>query len=242
VQGTPQKPALRQIELSLGKLIGLWYLTDELMEDAPALQAEAEDAFRQEITFMAENAFINGAGAGRPLGILNSGAVIQIAIEGGQTLANSSQYISKNLAKMYAAMPPALLDDAVWFINQADILPTIINATMGGTQAQVPVFLPPGMMSSAPYGAILGRPIVPVEYCAAGGTPGDIIFASMSQYLVGERGGIKTAQSIHVQFLTDETTFRITYRVDGQPVWVKALTPYKGSQSLSPYITLAVRT
>lgn len=242
VAGTPKKPALRQIELTLQKLIGLWYLTDELVEDAPALQAEAENAFQQEIRFAAEDSVINGVGNGQPLGILNSGAVVQIAIESGQTLANSAQYISKNVAKMYAAMPPWLLPDSVWLVNYADLMPTLINSTVGGANAQVPVFMPPGALSAAPFGTILGRPIIPVEYCAAGGTPGDIIFANLSQVLVGERGGIKTAQSMHVQFTTDEQCFRITYRLDAQPVWVNSVTQYKSTQALSPYITLATRS
>ncbi len=238
--GTPKRPKLRQLELNLAKLIGLWYLTDELMEDAPAMQAEANTAFQNELTFMLEDAYFNGPGAGSPLGFLNSGAVVSVAIEAAQTIANSAASFAKNFAKMYAAMPAALLDDACWFINQ-EIWPNLMTATLGGASAVVPVFMPPGLLSSAPYGSIYGRPVVPVEYAAAQGTPGDIVFAALSQYLVGDRGGAKTAASMHVAFLTDEQCFRITYRTDGKPVWNKPLTPYKGSQNQSPFVTLAVR-
>ena len=47
--------------------------------------------------------------------------------------------------------------------------------------------------------------------------------------------------SIHVRFLYDENVFRFIYRCDGQPIWNKALTPYKGSSTVSPYVTLAKR-
>ena len=102
--------------------------------------------------------------------------------------------------------------------------------------------MPAGGLSDLPYGKIYTRPVLPIEQCATLGTVGDIILADLSQYLLIEKGGIKTASSIHVQFLTDETAFRFVYRVNGQPVWNSALTPFKGtSNTLSPFVALATR-
>lgn len=238
---TAKKPRLRKLELNAQKLFGLYYATDELLEDAPALEAEATDAFRQELTFKAEDAIINGVGAGMPLGILNSGAVVQVAIEGGETLANSPASLAINTAKMYARMPASLVPEAVWFINQ-DVLPYLVTMTLGGTAASQPLFLPPGAIKDTPNGSLWGRPIVPIEQCATVGTPGDIIFAAMSQYVVGERSGPKFAQSMHVNFTTDEMAFRATWRLDGQPRWNTPVTPFKGSNTQSPIITLATRS
>ena len=53
------------------------------------------------------------------------------------------------------------------------------------------------------------------------------------------KGGMQAASSIHVQFVTDETAFRFVLRLDGQPLWHSALTPYKGSDTLSPFVTVA---
>jgi hypothetical protein len=47
--------------------------------------------------------------------------------------------------------------------------------------------------------------------------------------------------SIHVRFVSDEMTFRLTYRVDGQSIWQAPLTPYQGTQTKSPFIILAKR-
>ena len=41
--------------------------------------------------------------------------------------------------------------------------------------------------------------------------------------------------------MTDESVFRLVYRCDGQPLWSAALTPFKGSNTLSPFVTLAER-
>ena len=83
--------------------------------------------------------------------------------------------------------------------------------------------------------------MIPVEYCQTLGTTGDIILADFSQYLMIDKGGLQSASSIHVRFVYDETAFRFVYRVDGQPAWNAALTPYKGTNKLSPFVVLASR-
>jgi hypothetical protein len=49
---------------------------------------------------------------------------------------------------------------------------------------------------------------------------------------------------MHVNFLTDEMAYRFTMRVNGQPLWKKAVTPFKDAsttQPVSPFVALAVR-
>ena len=105
----------------------------------------------------------------------------------------------------------------------------------------VPVYMPAGGLSAAPYDTLYSRPVLPVEHCAALGTVGDILFADFGQYLLADKGGIQSASSIHVQFLTDETVFRFLYRVDGQPLWHAPLTPASGGSTRSPFVSLATR-
>ena len=63
----------------------------------------------------------------------------------------------------------------------------------------------------------------------------------MGQYQLIDKGGITKAESIHVQFLTEQTAFRFTYRVSGAPMWSKALTPANGTNTLSPFVKLDAR-
>ena len=107
--------------------------------------------------------------------------------------------------------------------------------------AGAPVYLPPGGYNSAPYGMLLGRPVYPIEYASTLGTVGDILLADFTQYVVAQKGGMQAATSIHIAFLTDEMVFRITYRIDGEPIWHSALTPFKGSATKSPFVALATR-
>lgn len=237
------KPGFRQIELNLKKLIGLAYATDELLADAAALEAIISQAMQSEMVFKLEDAIINGDGAGKPLGIMNGGSMVTQAIEGSQTIANSAQYLMANVSKMWSRLFAPSQANAVWFINQ-ELIPYLFNMTVGGTSAVMPVFIPPASgVSGMPYAQIFGRPVVPIEQTQAVGTPGDILLADLSQYLMADKNvGVQTASSIHVRFLYDEMTYRFTYRVDGVPAWNSPLTPFKGSNTQSPFVALATRS
>jgi HK97 family phage major capsid protein len=236
---TGAKPKFRQIELALNKLTGLCYATDELLQDAAALEAVIMDAFPKEFTFKVEDAIVNGTGAGQPLGIINSGAVLQIAKDSG----DSGPTVSTNdVLNMWSRMFATSRMNCVWLINQ-DVEPKLYPLTLGSGTAVILLYTPPKTGNNQQnYGQMLGAPVIPVEHCATLGTPGDIILADLSQYIMSDKGAPQAASSIHVRFLNDETTFRFVYRVDGQPTWKKPLTPKNGSNTQSPFITLATRS
>jgi len=74
------------------------------------------------------------------------------------------------------------------------------------------------------------------------GDAGDVLLADLSQYLAIDRGGIRSAASMHVEFLTDQMVFRFTYRFDGRPALASATTPFKSSDTVSPFVRLGART
>lgn len=235
---TAKKPKFRQMELELKDLIGLAYASNKLLSDASALESVFMQAFSEEMTFTAEDAIINGTGAGMPLGIINSGAVVSVAKESGQS-ASTLEFA--NLSKMWARMWARSRQTAVWLYNQ-NIEPQLFGLAFPVGTGGVPVFLPPGGLSESPFATLFGRPMLPVEYCATLGTTGDLMLVDPSQYLIIEKGGIQQDQSLHVRFTSNENTFRFIYRLDGQPVWNSPLTPYKGSSdTLSPFVKLDTR-
>lgn len=243
-QFTATKPKFRQLELNLRKLTGLCYATDELLADASALQSLIEQAFPEELNFKVEDAIINGAGAGMPLGILNSGCLVTVNKETSQA---ASTVVAENVLKMFARLWPRSQANAVWYVNN-DVLPQLPQLNIkiknvAGTEnvggILTPIYQFPNNSNS--YGSILGRPVIPVEYCASLTNLGDIILADMSQYLMIDKGGVQSDSSMHVRFLYDEMTFRFIYRCDGQPIWNSALTPKNGSNTLSPFVTLQAR-
>lgn len=233
---TGSKPKFRQIDLQLNKLIGLCYATDELLQDAAALEAVIMQAFPDEFTFKVEDAIFNGTGAGQPLGLLNSSATIQVAKDAGDATATVS---TPDVLAMWARLWSRSRANACWFIDQS-VEPKLYPLTLGTGTAVVLLYTPPGVNGNQ-YGMLMGRPVIPVEHSAVLGTPGDIVLADLSQYLMADKGGPQAASSVHVRFLNDETTFRFVYRVDGQPAWKKPLTPKNGGPTLAPFISLATR-
>lgn len=256
---TNSRPKFRRMELNLNKLIALLYATDELLQDTAALEAWIMENLPTELAFRVEDAVFNGTGVGQPFGVLNSQAVLSLAVAGGEVnhFANAQdilnmfgQFYMPGLQNIMPALatrnltPPGQggqAPAAAWFIDQS-VLAGLFGVTLGTGTAAILLYHPPGYMGlPGPYGQLLGLPVIPVEHCAQNGTVGDIVLADMTQYLLIDKGGPQAASSIHVRFLTDETTFRFTYRVDGQPTWKKPLTPKSGGPQLAPFITLASR-
>ncbi len=236
-QKTASKPKFRQIELTLHKLIGLCYATDELLADAAALEGFIRQAFAAEFGFLLDDAIIRGTGAGQPLGILNAGCLVTVTKEAGQ---GADTIVWENVVKMYARLFAGSRANSIWLINQAAESQLMQMAMSVGTGG-VPVYLPAGGASQSPYATLFGRPVIAIEQCSALGDVGDIIFGDFNGYILAEKGGIESAMSIHVKFDYDESVFRFVMRVDGQPVRASSLTPYKGSDALSHFVALAAR-
>jgi HK97 family phage major capsid protein len=234
---TASKPEFRQIELVLKKLAGLCYLTDEMKQDVAAIDSIVRSSFADEFGFLLDDAIMNGTGAGMPQGILGSPALVTVAKGGGQA---ADTITSENIMDMYARMWPRSLGNAKWYISQ-NAWPQIFSLSLAVGDGGAPMFIPAGSISQKPYSTLMGQPIIPIEQCQKLGDKGDIYFADLSKYYLADKGGLESAESIHVRFVYDETTLRFVYRVDGQPAWVSAMTPYNGGDDLSPFVTLAER-
>ena len=221
---TKSKPKFRKIELNLHKLIGLCYATDELLADAPALESFIRAAFPAEFAFVTDDAILRGTGAGQPLGILNAGSLVTVNKEAGQ---KADTITAQNVIDMSSRIFAGSYLNANWYINQM-CLPQLYTMSVAvGLGGQL-IFMPPGGLSGAPYGTLLGRPVIPIEQASALGDVGDILLADLNGYVLAQKGGIQSDVSIHVRFVYDESVFRFVLRIDGQPVRATTLTPYKG--------------
>jgi HK97 family phage major capsid protein len=229
------QPKFRQLELNLQKLTGLLYATDELLADTTALQSFIMDAFAEEYGFMVDDAILRGTGAGMPLGILNSNAIVVVPAEAAQP---GQTVVFENLSNMWGRLPARSRRNAVWLINQ-EVEPQFdrlaIAVGVGAIDARFVTYGPDGVLR------IKGRPVMAIEQAEALGAVGDVILADLSQYLLIDKGPMESAVSIHVRFIWDEQTFRFVYRVNGQPIWNRPLTPYKGANQQSPFVALAAR-
>jgi HK97 family phage major capsid protein len=227
----PSRPKFREIDLKLKKVAGLVYLTDELLQDAVALEAYINRILPLELMFAVENSIIYGTGAGMPLGFINSGAAVTVT----RTTANSITY--EDIMAMWSRMWAPSRSTAVWLIDQS-IESKLYGMSLAVGVGGVPVYMPAGGISGAPFSTLFGRPVIPYEHGAALGTAGDIALVDPSQYTLIDKGGVQSASSIHVRFIFDETVLRFVYRVDGAPEWNAPLTPRSGGSTLAPFVIL----
>jgi len=231
---TASKTKFAEIRIEPQKLTGLFPATDEMMRNVTFLGQEVRQLFGEEFAFKCQNLAIRGSGAGEALGALTSNCKISIAKETGQ---KARTVLTTNLSKMWARFTGRKAN-AAWFINR-DVNPQLDELTLpAGTGALEPRFVTydaQGVMR------IKGVPVVEIEQCETLGTEGDIILADWSQYVCADMGDIQEAMSIHVDFVYGQQLFRFTYYFDGQPRWKTAITPFKGSNTVSPIVVLAAR-
>ncbi len=234
---TGSKPQFGLDSLRLKKLACLIYATDEVLADARALGSFLSSRAAAAITFKLNFGLVRGNGVGMPLGVINSGGTISVAKETGQPAAT---IFTENIEKMWMRGRAAFRSNMEWWINQdieAALQAMVLPIGVGG----VPTYLPPGGVSSSPYATLKGRPVKVIEQCSTLGTVGDIILAAPKAIRAISKGGVDEAISMHVRFLTGEQTFRFTFRADAAPKESEPLTPYQGTMTTSPFVTLATR-
>ncbi len=224
-----------RVKLEANKLTGLAAIPNELWADAPALSSFLMQAIPKGLAFYEDNAFINGLGAGEPLGFLNSPALIALTKETGQ---DADTIVLNNVLNMFSRMLPSSHQRAVWIANQntfKELMTLSIPVGTGGA----PVALVD--IRNAPLMTMLGRPLIISEKVPTLGDQGDICFVDLSYYLIGDRQAMSLETSEHRYFDTDQTALRVIERVDGRP-WVQsAFTPKNGS-TVSPFVAIEART
>jgi HK97 family phage major capsid protein len=237
---TQSKPALGETTLKLHTLATLIPVTEELLEDAPAMGAYLNRKAPEKMDFKVSDAIVRGTGVGMPLGFLNSPALVTVSKESAQTADTVNV---TNLAKMWGRLPIQSRRTAVWLMHpDAEAqLPLMSLANM-------PVYLPPGGVSGNMYGSLWGRPVIPHQVAETIGDLGDVMLVDLKQYLTvtktgngRDSNGMKQDVSIHLWFDQDMVAYRFTMRVAGQPWWSAAITQRDGSNTQSPFVVLEAR-
>jgi HK97 family phage major capsid protein len=239
---TASKSKFKMHQFRLHKLTAYVPVSEELLDDAPALesflQTEASDAILHKIN----SAILTGTGAGMPNGILNSGFKVVVNKESGQT---STELLFENIIKMYSHCLPKARAKAVWIYNPALEEKLRLMKFDNGAASPVPVFLPPGGLSESPYATIMGRPAIPMLGATKGlGSEGDIQFVDLSFYysvMKSGAGAIQQFMSTHVLFDRDQVAFKFRIRMAGNCPFIAPVNPENGVYPMSGLITLQDR-
>lgn len=240
---TPSKPQFETATLRLAKLFCLVPVSDELLEDAPGLESWLRAKAPSKMQARLNTALVRGNGVGKPLGFLNAPSLITVTKVASQ---DAGTIMAENVMAMWSRMRPQNRSSAAWIANQ-DIETQLMLMRFPGedgvaTNQPFPLYMPSGGLSTAPFGTLLGRPVIFVEAASSVGTIGDLSLVDMSQYMGLTKGrDIQTDVSIHLYFDQDLTAFRFVLRINGAPMWNNPITPENGSLTRSWAVTVETR-
>ena len=230
---TITKLAFEQITLTPIKIMVDVATTPELEEDSPqSVPALINRIVPARMSQKIDQDLMTGSGASQPLGAFHASNAARklVAKAAGQTRA-TTPIVLANVTDMYCAAKNP--DRCVWVTG-----PAMLSYLM---QLGSTYFLPfsnANNIVGPPPMTLFGRPLFLCGKLAAAGTVGDIGFVDPAEYYVGQRGGVRTATSIHVLWSTDEFAYRFVVRVDGKPGW-SAVETLENGETVSPFVTLA---
>ncbi len=232
-------PKLREIKLDLEKMMGFAYATDEMLEDAVFMSGFYSTAFSLAADELLTGAVIAGDGVGKPLGWLNSSALIAVPKESGQA---AGTLVGNNVIKMQARSMPKGRERLVWVMHPdlEEQLPTLSISSGDGSASKF-LWDPEGGIRNFDTQRVLGKPVIFDQNCASPGVVGDVMLVDPFQYILLSKGSVKQDWSMHVEFLTDQMCFRVVFRCNGTPKVKSPLTIKNSTKTRSPFVALADR-
>ncbi|WP_373498978.1 phage major capsid protein [Desulfococcus sp.] len=231
---TPQSAKLRLMTLNSKKAAIYCDTSAELAQDGQGFDQQIQDAMKKALSAGLDWNFLNGSGAGTPLGILNADACIEVPAVAGQA---ADSLIFENIVALFSRMWGPGRSRGIWVANSTTIPMLLsLHIPVGTSGTAFPVFSDKNGQFT-----MLGRPVIFSENLPELGGSGDIIFADMSQYICGIRKEMQIEKSVLPGWYQDLQSYRVILRADGQPAWQEPLTPRSGTTTVSPFVRLAAR-
>jgi HK97 family phage major capsid protein len=225
--------SFKKVTLVAHKLIGYTRASDELLDDAAISLSDfisGPMGFVGGCTWHEDYTFLQGTGAGQPLGVINAGATITVNRAG----ANAISYA--DLVNMLEAFLPSA--NGVWVANQSVMsnLMTMQDASGGAAGTGSYIW---GSAADGVPARLLGLPIIFTEKVPRIGTAGDIGLYDFKYYLLGDRQATTVESTKFDKWAYDQTSWRVVHRVDGQPWLSTYLTYQDGTTTVNdpcPYV------
>lgn len=233
-----------ELNLSLHCLTILAYASHQAMRFSPFdLGGYLLPKMSSAITWKEEDGFINGTGAGMPLGILNANAYVSMTTQTGQT-STANIIVTKNIDEMIARIRTEARGSLCFMYNRPELYTWLVSLTRPvGTGGVMALLYSPMSIGAGKEAELAGIPCIDSEHCPAAASKGDLLLTDWSQYIIADdRQGAEIAQSMHLKFDYGQMAFRIMKYVDGQPTNTTYYTRYKGSNTTSSIVGMAART
>lgn len=233
---TPVTPLVREVDLYARKCGIYLQASNELAADGLSFGQQLSGVLTKALGWALDEAFLNGNGAGKPIGCTVAPCTVVVGKETGQA---ADTFEAQNALKMYSRLLPGSHRTAVWVVHPS-VIPelytmTVPSGTAGTLLGLVPSYFDAGRMT------LLGLPIVVSEKMQSIGDQGDVGLFDFTYYAIGMRREISVDESQHVGFANDLASFRAIARVDGKPLLSQAYQPTNGTDTLSPFVVLEAR-
>ena len=207
--------AFTQVSIGAYKLGTIIKVSNELLNDSVFnLEAYISKEFGRRIGTKEEDAFFNGNGVGKPVGIFNATGGAQTGI----TTASATEIKADEIIDLFYSLKASYRKKAVWIVNDSTI-----KAIRKLKDANGNYLWQPALTSGTPD-TLLGRPVYTSSYIptiAAGAKT--IAFGDFSYYWIADRQGRNFKKLSELYAATDQTGFVATQRVDGKLILPEAI-------------------
>jgi HK97 family phage major capsid protein len=207
--------AFSQVSIGAYKLGTLIKVSNELLNDNVFnLESYISKEFARRIGAKEEDAFFNGNGTGKPVGIFNATGGAEV----GVTAASATAITADEIIDLFYSLKAPYRKKAVWILNDATIKTIRKLKDNNGNYLWQPA------LTAGTPDTILGRPVYTSSYVptiAAGAKT--IAFGDFSYYWIADRAGRNFKKLSELYAANDQTGFVATQRVDGKLILPEAI-------------------
>ena len=221
---TESDDSFGQVSIGAYKLGTMIKVSEELLNDSVFdLESYIAREFARRIGAKEEEAFFNGDGTGKPLGILAASG----GAETGVTAASATAVTADELMDLFYSLKSPYRKNAIWVLNDSTI-----KAIRKLKDNNGQYLWQPSLVAGTPD-TILGRPVKTSAYMpaiAAGAKT--IAFGDFSYYWIADRQGRSFKRLNELYAANGQVGFLGSQRVDGKmilPEAVKVLVQKAGS-------------
>ena len=212
---TESDDSFGQVSIGAYKLGTLIKVSEELLNDSVFnLEAYISKEFARRIGNREEEAFFNGDGIGKPIGIFNATGGAEV----GVTTASATAITADELIDLYYSLKAPYRKNAVWVLNDSTIKAIRKLKDNNGNYLWQPA------LTAGTPNTILGRPVYTSSYVPAieAGAK-TIAFGDFSYYWVADRQSRSFKRLNELYAATGQVGFVATQRVDGKLILPEAI-------------------
>lgn len=223
---TETEPTFRQISLQCHDLGGYAIASNNLILDGGrGLEAYLRKLFAASIAWYEDYAFVQGNGAAKPIGILNTPAAISVQRQA------TALFRASDAAAMYTYLITRTAGSAVWLMHPSVTVVNLPDSSGRSTWVA---------NETGDTIQLYNCQVIVTEKVATAGGLGDVMLVDPALYVIGDRQAVEVDVSFDVktQYLNNQSAWRVIERIDGQPWLNNYVTLQDTTTKVTGYVLL----